>query len=90
MRPLVLASLLAAFVGFSLPHVATAAPMPAFSQAAPSAAVQDPSLRQVYWYWWHGRRVWRPGPWHPHYYGPPPYHHHHWHRRWWHGGWHYW
>jgi len=95
-RSLVLASLFAGFVGLALHRPADAAPMPAFSPAAQSAA-HDPSLQQVYWYWWHGRRYWRPGYYRPYYVAPvapgyyaPPYGGHYWHRRWYGGGWHYW
>ena len=94
-RSVLMASSMVAFLALGPGRRADAAPVPAFSPAQQSAVTRDPSVQDVYWFWWHGRRYWRPGYYRPYYvapgyYGAPPYYGRYWHRRWYAGGWHYW
>jgi len=91
MRKLLLTGLLLGCVAG--PQLAQAAPLSS-GIAVPTAALsRDPAIQPVYWYWWHGRRLWRPGPVVRFGYGPGPYvwgGRHYWHRGWRGGRWAYW
>jgi hypothetical protein len=51
------------------PHLGRAAATPAI--AAPNAAVSaNAAMQKVYWYYWYGRRYWRPYVYRPYVYRP--------------------
>lgn len=93
------AAIMMAIAGYG--SAAHAAPANPNVRGAQTIVQPDASVQPVYYYWWHGRRYWRPSPpayRPPYYHGrppvyyrrSPPYYGRYWHRRWYGNRWHYW